>query len=54
MKTNLSTDRNGEGEWMEEAFPNRQGAGIDSPASNNMQLIYRLACQQAEPAGGEK
>lgn len=30
---------------------------IDSPASNNMQLIYRLACQQAdeiEKAGGEK
>jgi len=27
---------------------------IDSPASNNMQLIYRLACQQAERAGGEK
>lgn len=30
---------------------------IDSPPSNNMQLIYRLACQQAdeiEKAGGEK
>ena len=26
---------------------------IDSPASNNMQLIYRLACKQAERAGGE-
>lgn len=25
---------------------------IDSPASNNMQLIYRLACKQAERAGG--
>lgn len=29
-------------------------AAIDSPASNNMQLIYRLACKQAERAGGEK
>lgn len=27
---------------------------IDSPASNNMQLIYRLACKRAEQAGGEK
>lgn len=27
---------------------------IESPASNNMQLIYRLACQQAEKAGGEQ
>ncbi|RKR79226.1 hypothetical protein [Marinobacter nauticus] len=27
---------------------------IDSPASNNMQLIYRLACQQAEHAGGDQ
>lgn len=25
---------------------------IESPASNNMQLIYRLACQQGERAGG--
>lgn len=25
---------------------------VEAPASNNMQLIYRLACKQAERAGG--
>ncbi|MEC8823468.1 MAG: hypothetical protein VX673_05800 [Pseudomonadota bacterium] len=49
----MQADNEAEVQRVRELAEKIRDIAIDSPASNYMQLIYRLACKQAKRAGGE-